>query len=462
MDPMQENQELKARLHAFAAILRLGRDAFAAGDLTAVGVHIVNNSRTILAFSRSVLVDLRGKPRILAEFAQPEVDQHTAYAQAILRLSREMTIGDAPVEVNAETPPPGKLSSRGKNAWQELTEENRRLLIVPLRTPSAPLSVKEPFLWILEYTDAVPPHVSATVSLLTADFGGALWLNTPRKGSSIGRWLRKITAMRIFLLLVLAFLISLFVVNVEHTVSAEFVIRPQAVFSSYAWFDCVVKQCAVQDGDTVKKGDVILHYDTDRMRFQLAAAQAAFQETDAEYEKESKASFTDREKLGQLKILAYKREQARIAIAEAQWYLAHSVVRAEAAGVVTLPEGSADKLSGRALRQGEKQFDILTGSGMIAEIMVNEKDASVLEDHPKVVLFLHTRPELPILAKIISERFYPELTEQNIYSYNLKAEMVGEVPDLRYGMRGVARVTGPKVKLGYYLFRSLVLWYRGL
>ena len=295
-----------------------------------------------------------------------------------------------------------------------------------------------------------------------SDFGGALWLNTPRKGSSIGRWLRKITAMRIFLLLVLAFLISLFAVKVEHTVSAEFVIRPKAVFSSYAWFDCVVKQCAVQDGDTVRKGDVILHYDTDRMRFQLAAAQAAFQEADAEYEKESKASFTDREKLGQLKILAYKREQARIAIAEAQWYLAHSVIRAEAAGVVTLPEGSADKLSGRALRQGEKQFDILTGSGMIAEIMVNEKDASVLENRPKVVLFLHTRPELPILAKIISERFYPELTEQNIYSYNLKAEMAGEVPDLRYGMRGVARVTGPKVKLGYYLFRSLVLWYRGL
>ena len=40
--------------------------------------------------------------------------------------------------------------------------------------------------------------------------------------------------------------------------------------------------------------------------------------------------------------------------------------------------------------------------------------------------------------------------------------MEGNVPGLRYGMRGVARVSGEKVKLGYYLFRSLVLWYRGL
>ena len=458
MEPMQqENQELKARLHAFAAILRLGRDAFAAADLTAAGVHIVNNSKTLLAYSRSVLVDLRGNPRILAEFAQPEVNQHTAYAQAILRLSREIAIGDGPQEVSADTPPQGKLSARGEAAWHELTEEGRRLMIVPLRASSVPLSAKEPFLWILEYPEAVPQHVSATLALLSSDYGGALWLNTPRKGGGFGRWLRKITAMRIFLLLVLAFLISLFVVNVEHTVSAEFVIRPKAVFSSYAWFDCVVKKCAVQDGDTVKKGDVILHYDTDRMRFQLAAAQAAFQESNAEYEQETKASFTDRERLGRLKILALKREQAKIAIDEAKWYLAHSQVRAEVPGVVTLPEGSADKLEGRALRQGEKQFDILSGSGMIAEIMVNEKDASVLENPPKVLLFLHTRPELPIQVKIISERFYPELTEQNIYSYNLKAEMVGQVPDLRYGMRGVARVTGQKVKLGYYLFRSLVL-----
>ena len=462
MDPLQENQELKSRLHAFAAILRLSRDAFAASDLNAVGVHIVNNTKTLLAYSRSVLVDLRGSPRILAEFAQPEVNQHTEYARAVLRLCREMTLGNEPLEVTGETPPTGKFSAKGKEAWQGLTEENRHLLVVPLRSPSAPVSAKEPFVWILEYPDAIPPHVSATVSLLAADFGGALWLNTPRKGKGLRQWLGKITAMRVFLLLVLLFLISLFAVNVEHTVSAEFVVQPKAVFSSYAWFDCVIRKCAVQDGDKVKKGDVILHYDTDRMRFQLAAAQAAYQESDAEFEQETKASFTDRDRLGRLKVLAHKREQAKIAINEAQWYLAHSQVRAEADGVVTLPEGSADKLAGRALRQGEKQFDILSGDGMVAEILVNEKDASVLETTPKVLLFLHTRPELPIQVKIISERFYPELTEQNIYSYNLKAEMVGKVPDLRYGMRGVARVTGQKVKLGYYLFRSLVLWYRGL
>ena len=462
MDLQQENTELKSRLHAFAAILRLGRDAFAAGDLNAVGVHIVNNSRVLLAFERSTLVDMRGRPSILAEYAQTEVNQHTGFAQSLLALCRELTIGDSPFVIDSSDAPAG-LSSRGRAAWEELTADGRKLIVAPLKTAGVPASSREPFLWILEYADKIPAHVSATLSLLASDFGGALWMNTPRKGwGTVFRWLRKITVMRVFLLLVVLFLVSLFLVNVEHTVSAEFVVRPKSMYSSYAWFDCVIRNCAVKDGDRVAKGDVILRYDTERMSFQLAAAQAAFKETDAEYEQESKASFTDRERLGRLKILSCKRDQAQIAITEAKWYLAHSVVRAETDGIVTFPEGSADKLEGKALRQGEKQFDILADNGMIAEIRVNEKDASILDGEPRILLFLHTRPELPIRTKILSERFYPELTEQNIYSYNIKAEMVGSVPGLRYGMRGVARVTGQRVKLGYYLFRSLVLWYRGL
>ncbi|MBO4630800.1 MAG: hypothetical protein J5858_02645, partial [Lentisphaeria bacterium] len=126
MDPQQENSELKARLHAFAAILRLGRDALAEEDLTAAGVHIVNNSKVLLAYERSVLVDLRGKPRILAEYSQVEVNQHTAYAQAVRRMCEELAIGETPLEINGETQPE-KLSSRSREAWRELTAEGRRL-----------------------------------------------------------------------------------------------------------------------------------------------------------------------------------------------------------------------------------------------------------------------------------------------------------------------------------------------
>lgn len=459
----QENNELKSRLRVFAAILRLTRDAFSFPNTDEVAVHIVNNSKSLLAYERSALVELRKQPKVLAEFAQTNVNQHTEYAQSLRKLCRAVQLGDIPIELSAEKPPEGKISDAVKRAWEFLTADGMHLILIPLRSAKYKMSQKDPYIWVLEYKDKIPGHVPATLSLLASDYGSALWLHLPHGGAhTMLRWLSKITFTRVFVLLLVAFLISLFTVDVEHTVSAEFVVKPQAAYTSYAWFDCVIKRCHFQDGAMVKEGDTILTYDTDRMRFQLAAAKASFKEADAEYEQESKAAFTDRERLGRLKILSYKREQAQIAIVEANWYLAHSTVKAPVNGMLTLADGSADKLERRALRTGEKQFDIFTGTEMVAEIRVNEKDASVLDTNPKILLFLHTRPEVPIQVKLISTRFYPELTEQNTYCYTLKVQMAEKVKGIRYGMRGVARVTGEKVKLGYYLFRSLVLWYRGL
>ncbi len=462
-NPQQENAELKARLHAFAAIMRLGRDAFEQPDLSAAAVHIVNNSRTLLAYESSSLADLRGKISILAEYAQVEVKQHTEYASDVKILCRSVDLSGGAVELKEGNEPFRKLTEKARGAFERLTDEGGSLLLVPLRSARFRSSAKEPFVWLMTFKGAVPPHAGATIPLLASDYGNALWSHTPRGGARLLlRWLRRITLIRVLLLLLLAFVVAMFTVDVEHTVSAEFVVKPDAEYNSYAWFDCVVKNCFFNDGDAVKAGDRILEYDTDRMRFQLAASEAAFKEANAEYEQVLKASFTDRENLGRLKVLAFKRDSAKVSIEEAKWYLAHSVVTAPVSGILAIAGGSADKLAGRALRLGEKQFDILSDKGMIAEIMVNEKDASVLEGNPRITLFLHTRPELPIPVKILSSRFYPELTEQNIYSYNVKAEMENNVPGLRFGMRGVARVTGEKVKLGYYLFRSLVLWYRGV
>ena len=460
----QENNELKSRLRAFAAILRLNRDAFSFKDLVSTALHIVNDSKTLLAYDRSALVDLRSQ-KVIAEYSQTEVNEHTRYARALTSVCRELKTGNDPVELSAASPEEvlSAFSRKARTDLHFLTEDGTVLLCVPLRHSKNPDSEKYPFIWVLEYKNSVPPHVPATLALLASDYSCALWLHSPSGFlRSLNRFLFRITFARLFLLLFIVFCGALFTVDVEHTVSAEFVLKPKSAYSSYAWFDAVVKKCHVKDGQIVKKGTKILSYDTARMRFQLSAALAAYKETDAEYEQESKAAFTDRERLGKLKILSHRRKQAQIAIEEARWYLAHSEVYAPVDGMVTLVDGSADKLANRALRTGEKQFDIYSGEGMIAEIRVNEKDASVLDKNPFITLFLHTKPELPIRVKVISSRYYPELTEQNIYCYNLQAEMAEPVPGLRYGMRGVARVSGEKVKLGYYLFRSLVLWYRGL
>lgn len=457
----QENAELKARLKAFGAIFRLGNDAFAGKTPEELASHIVNDSRVLLPYIGSTLVELRDHPgRILAQYAQVEVNAHSPQAEALLVAARHWGRGGQPFELGSEVLNLPDLPPEAAAAARVLTDKGRRWLLVPLATPRVAFSCERPFVWCLEFDGALPLHVRPSVDLVAVDYAGALWAQVTaarrwRSGRKLPRWVW-------FAGLLLLLFGALFLIRVRQNIAAEFVLRPDELHHSEAWFDCVVKECFFEDGDTVRKGDRILAYDTERIRYQLEAAKAAAREAAAEYEQENRAAFSDRERLGKLKILDFRRQLAEVALAEAQWYLDRSVVVAPADGVLALAEGKRDKLVGRSLRSGERQFDILGTGKMVAEIMVGEKDASILSANPAITLFLHTRPELPIPVTVTNARYYPVLTEQNVYSYLVRGVPEGEVPGVRYGMRGVARLAGEPVSLAYWLFRSVVLWYRGV
>ena len=57
---------------------------------------------------------------------------------------------------------------------------------------------------------------------------------------------------------------------------------------------------------------------------------------------------------------------------------------------------------------------------------------------------------------------YPELTEQKTFCYKVRVRLPDDSAGLRYGMRGIARLSGGNVSLGYRLFKSVVLYFRGL
>ena len=176
----QENNELKQRLRTFGAIMHLTKDAFASKDITSLGVHIVNNTRALLQFDRSVLLDTRGGKVVLtAEYALSSMNEHSQYAlnmkkfaPEVLKLLQEDS-GSIVVEKESEA---GKiLMKKIPHVMESLFAEMKVFVVVPLRSGRNLHSAKEPFLWILEYKEEVPRHVNATVSLLAGDFGNAVW-----------------------------------------------------------------------------------------------------------------------------------------------------------------------------------------------------------------------------------------------------------------------------------------------
>ena len=72
------------------------------------------------------------------------------------------------------------------------------------------------------------------------------------------------------------------------------------------------------------------------------------------------------------------------------------------------------------------------------------------------------QPETAIPAEILEISHYPELTEQKTYCYKVRVKLQNAPAGLRYGMRGVARLSGGRVPIGYRLFKSSVLYFRGM
>ena len=101
---------------------------------------------------------------------------------------------------------------------------------------------------------------------------------------------------------------------------------------------------------------------------------------------------------------------------------------------------------------------------MEVKVPVLESESSILLEKPaEITLFLHTSPDTPILAKVTEISPAPELTEQRTYCYNLRAYLTpDQCKDLKYGMRGIAKVEGKEVTIGYFLFKSVILYFRGL
>jgi hypothetical protein len=161
----QENTELKQRLRTFGAIMHLTKDAFAQKDVTSLGVHIVNNTKALLQFDRSLLLDMQGGKAVLtAEYALSAMNEHTQYAVNMKKFAQEVLkllpedAGNLVVEKENET---GKLlMEKIPHVMESLFAEMKNFVVVPLRSARNVHSVKEPFLWILEYKEDVPRHVT--------------------------------------------------------------------------------------------------------------------------------------------------------------------------------------------------------------------------------------------------------------------------------------------------------------
>lgn len=460
----REVKNLKGKLNALSGILRLGHEAFQKSSLEQLGSHIVNNSRLIAGYDRAALVDMRSVwPRLVSVVGQPEVNKNSEYSINLLNLLRCFYQLERVVVVSREVLEEFGATNGAYDALKYFDSYNDKIVLIPMRSPEAARDGGL-FIWVVEFFDREEKNPAGLLPLLGQHYNEALWYVLKSGKTSLpalfGNRRKAFSTPRLLLGAAIIFIICLFAVRIKQNVSAEFEVVPGRENYYYAPYDGIIKRCYYRSGDRVKPGEEIVEYDTEELQFRLADAQKSYDEASAELDLVQRMSFQDVKLRGRVKLLELKKKRDEVNIEKNKWLLDKSKVVAEQSGILDI--GERDKLEGKAVRSGDKLFEILSTNDLEAQIMVNEQNASVLNDTEKlsVSLYLHNRPEMGLEGEIVSISPKPVLTDKKFYCYIIRMKLNRDQSGLICGMRGVARVAGSRVSLGYYLFRNLVLWWR--
>ncbi len=465
-DPARELLIAKGKLNALSAIIKLGHEGFQCSSLQDWAGHVVNNSLLAIKFDRSSVIDLRfALPSVLAVTGQPEPKANSEYTLALAALAkdfadiRKITLMDQ--TFLTENP----HSAVTEEAANMLFESSQAVYLVPIRPSGSDSDTPNTILWIVEFhTKDQAAMAPALLALLAEHYSESLFfILNERKNNVIkamtdrSKWFRP---SRIFLYIIVVFLLACILVRIPQKVSAEFEIIPEEAAIVYAPFDGTLEKCNFKNGDTINSGDTVLTYNLEERLFELANAKNEFNRITAQLNLAESAAFKDEEKRGQIPLLKLQQEKMQIDIDKNAWYVERGDVKAETSGILNI--GDTDKLSGKAVRAGDLLFEVLNADHLIANIALDERYSSILKEQFEATLYLNTRPELPIASQILSVSPKPVLNEKRLFCYQIRVKPEINSAELTWGMRGTARLSGSRVSLGYYLFRNLVLWYRQL
>jgi multidrug resistance efflux pump len=457
----QDLQNLTNKLNAVTTVLRLGHEAFEKENLFSVALHILNNTQILVKYDRACLVDLRSdKPVIIGVSGQSEVKHTSEYCLKMCKLLKPLKGIRQQTLIDKSLLESNNASVDCVKAFEYFSALKDNIIIMPLLRPESSDDNQGALFWVVEFFNEYDKNSLGILALLSQHYREAVWYFLKTSGGLISGFFKRkkhFTPIKVLLyLLVILLFVSFF--RVSQNVAATFELVPSEETIEYAPYSGIISDANFRDGEHVKCESTILKYDTQELIYNLADAEALYNEISAEHDWVKQKSFVDKTELGKVKILALKQLKEKVEIQKIKWYLTKADVKAKISGTLILND--SEKWTGKAVRAGDKLFEIVSPRKLRAEVMLNEADASVICSNMTVTLYPHSSPETSIYGKIISISPKPMLTKTGQFCYIITLELNSIKPSYIVGMRGVARVSGERVSIGYYLFKNVVLWWR--
>lgn len=305
------------------------------------------------------------------------------------------------------------------------------------------------FLWRTEPADlnekralieAATPEVAPLLTLLHQAKPGAA------RGTVLRLWKKGSLTSRRLAMVAGGLLLGAALIPLPYPVRATCELQPVVRRVIAAPFDGILLRSAVRAGEVVREGDLLAEMDGRELRSQLAEAIAnrerAAKEADQALAEgrvaESRMAALEAEGLThEIELLEYRRQ--------------HLEVRSPIDGLIL--QGDLERSEGAPLRVGDPLFEVGPLDRLVAEVAVPAKDVPLVREGATVTLKLEshaTKTVSSVVARVAPKSEW--LEDKNVF---LCEALIGNPNgDLRAGLKGKAKIEGPRRPLLWNLARD--------
>jgi hypothetical protein len=216
----------------------------------------------------------------------------------------------------------------------------------------------------------------------------------------------------------------------------------------------VVKEMLVRPNQSVKANQPLVALDDTTLRNRREVLSKSLGSAQAELMATTQKSFDNQQSRGEMAPLAGRVDERKAELAFTDELLKRSVINSPKDGIAVF--GDPNDWRGRPVVAGERLLLLADPKELGVVIHVAVPDAIAIEPGAEIRLFLHVAPLTPLDGKVIETGYQAMLSPDNIASYRIRAKLqvADENKDInRIGFKGTAKLFGPKVSLGYLLFR---------
>ncbi len=456
---------------ALAIGLELAKNATRARTLEELQFVLVNDTRALIPFDRSMLVvHLDGDSKLVATNNQPTLETKSDFVDRLNELAPLLKSLERGLVLFSEDLKTEDLPEHIAAALRDYVTYSRCtcFIVVPLSLPEHTIGHL-----LLEFFGDSRPGGMETLTLMNMVpfFSSALaqtWVLEHRQAvrksfarAISGKALRP--GWRFMLKVLLAVAVPLVIVAamwlpVTLRVGGRAEVAPDREHYAFVETDGVVKEVVTRTGASVKKGEVVAVLDPQEIDYEIKEAERTLDSLKAEVEILRNLGAEDASKLAQSQLAMIKAVRAGQKVEYLEWKRRFLEIHAPADGVVLTDK--LESLVGKKFAAGEAFCTVASPEQLMTEILVRESDASYVKPGQAANIFFNFSPEQghPLLVKSVPPKFEATAREGN--AFRVKAEFVGSRPQVKPGMLGVAHIDAGEGSLWFVLTRRLVTRFR--